>query len=94
MTKRQTPAPSETAARGDIDAFLERARTMAPATGGKRGRLVFGLDATMSRQPTWDRATAIQAEMFKEAAAVGGLDIKLVYFRGFGECRATILPAL
>jgi hypothetical protein len=89
MSKTPTPAPSDSTDRADIDAFLQRARTMAPGTAGKRGRLVFGLDATMSRQPTWDRATAVQAEMFKEAAAVGGLDIKLVYFRGFGECRAS-----
>lgn len=75
--------------RNEIDAFLERARTMAPATGGERGRLMFALDATMSRQPTWDRACAIQAEMFAEAASVGGLDMQLVYFRGFGECRAS-----
>ncbi|MCF3935748.1 VWA domain-containing protein [Acuticoccus sp. M5D2P5] len=72
-----------------MDAFLARARTMAPATGGARGRLMFALDATMSRQPTWDRACAIQADMFSEAGSVGGLDVQLVYFRGFGECRAS-----
>ncbi|UOM36125.1 VWA domain-containing protein [Acuticoccus sp. I52.16.1] len=62
---------------------------MAPTTGGARGRLIFALDATMSRQPTWDRACHIQADMFAEADAVGGLDMQLVYFRGFGECRAS-----
>lgn len=93
--KDQTPAPrpgddvSRTSARSDIDAFVERARTMAPSTGGRRGRLMFALDATMSRQPTWDRACAIQGEMFAEAGRVGGLDVQLVYFRGFGECRAS-----
>jgi hypothetical protein len=56
---------------------------------GKRGRLVFALDATMSRQPTWDAACALQAEMFREAAKTGGLDSQLVYFRGLGECRAS-----
>ena len=35
---------------------------------GARGRLVFALDATMSRQPTWDMACALQADMFREAA--------------------------
>ena len=74
---------------GEIDAFLARAKTLAPSTGGKRGRLMFALDATMSRQPTWDRACRIQAEMFSEAAEVGGLEMQLVYFRGFGECRAS-----
>jgi hypothetical protein len=47
------------------------------------------MDATMSRQPAWDRALQIQAEMFAETAKVGGLDVQLVYFRGFGECRSS-----
>src|SRR5207302_933971 len=46
-------------------------------------------DATMSRQPTWDLACALQADMFREAAALGSLDIRLVYYRGLNECRAT-----
>jgi hypothetical protein len=73
---------------GEIDAFLAQARSVAPATDG-RGRLIFALDATMSRQPTWDTACKLQAEMFQEAGKVGGLDIQLVYFRGFRECRAS-----
>jgi len=85
---KQTPAPA--ASRPEIDAFIERVKTLKPAaTGGKRGRLVFALDATMSRQPTWDSACALQADMFREAATIGGLDIQLVYFRGLGECRAS-----
>jgi hypothetical protein len=43
----------------------------------------------MSRQPTWDTACALQADMFREAASIGGLDIQLVYFRGLNECRAS-----
>ena len=50
---------------------------------------MFALDATMSRQPTWDQACQLQAEMFREAAAVGGLDLQLVYYRGLAECRAS-----
>ncbi|MEM8664924.1 MAG: VWA domain-containing protein [Pseudomonadota bacterium] len=84
-----TQPPVEASSRSDIDAFLARAGAIAPAKGGARGRLMFALDATMSRQPTWDRACSIQAEMFQEAGTVGGLDMQLVYFRGFGECRAT-----
>ena len=85
---KQTPAPASS--RPEIEAFIERVKTLKPAaTGGKRGRLVFALDATMSRQPTWDSACALQADMFREAAAIGGLDIQLVYFRGLGECRAS-----
>ena len=73
----------------DIAAFVARARAMSPHAAGGRGRLVFALDATMSRQPTWDMACTLQADMFREAASVGSLDIRLVYYRGLAECRAT-----
>ena len=73
----------------DIAAFVAKARAMSPHAAGAKGRLVFALDATMSRQPTWDMACALQADMFREAAALGSLDIRLVYYRGFNECRAT-----
>jgi hypothetical protein len=73
-----------------VEAFLARARTLAPpVAAGTNGRLLFALDATLSRQPTWDTACQLQAEMFGAAAAVGGLDVQLVYYRGFGECRAS-----
>src|SRR5262249_61944775 len=51
--------------------------------------LIFALDATMSRQPTWDQACRLQAEMFREAATLGGLDLQLVYYRGLAERRAS-----
>jgi hypothetical protein len=73
----------------DIAAFVARARATSPHAAGAKGRLVFALDATMSRQPTWDMACALQADMFREAAALGSLDIRLVYYRGLNECRAT-----
>jgi hypothetical protein len=73
----------------DIAAFVAKARALSPHATGAKGRLVFALDATMSRQPTWDMACALQADMFREAAALGSLDIRLVYYRGFNECRAS-----
>ena len=73
----------------DIAAFVAKARAMSPHAAGAKGRLVFALDATMSRQPTWDMACALQADMFREAASLGSLDIRLVYYRGLNECRAT-----
>jgi hypothetical protein len=74
--------------RSEIDAFLKEAGKIAPPAAG-RGRLIFALDATMSRQPTWDLAVGLQAEMFDAAAGVGGLSVQLVYFRGVGESRAS-----
>ena len=85
---QQTPAPASS--RPEIAEFIERVHALGPASASdKRGRLIFALDATMSRQPTWDSACALQADMFREAAKTGGLDIQLVYFRGFNECRAS-----
>jgi hypothetical protein len=85
---RQTPAP--VSSKPEIENFIDQVRALGPSTArGGRGRLIFALDATMSRQPTWDTACTLQAEMFREAAGVGGLDIQLVYFRGLHECRAS-----
>ncbi|MEX0752993.1 MAG: VWA domain-containing protein [Xanthobacteraceae bacterium] len=87
-TGKDRPAPA--ASRGKIEAFLAQAKTLAPRTApGERGRLIFALDATMSRQPTWNVARRLQIEMFREAAAAGGLDVQLAYYRGLGECRAS-----
>jgi hypothetical protein len=87
-TRDRPAAPADASPRGEIDAFLNAARSLAPAGEG-RGRLIFALDATMSRQPTWDTACRLQAEMFEEARKVGSLDIQLIYYRGFNECRAS-----
>jgi hypothetical protein len=85
---QQTPAP--VSSQPEIAEFIERVRSLGPAEASNgRGRLIFALDATMSRQPTWDSACALQADMFREAASAGGLDIQLVYFRGLGECRTS-----
>jgi len=80
---------AKTSAAEDIAAFVAKARAMSPHAPQARGRLIFALDATMSRQPTWDMACALQADMFREAAAIGSLDIRLVYYRGLNECRAS-----
>jgi len=82
-------APRTVSTSADIAAFVARARAVSPLAPGARARLVFALDATMSRQPTWDMACDLQADMFSEAAKVGNLDIRLVYYRGASECRAS-----
>ncbi len=74
---------------GEIADFLRNVKAITPQSGAGRGRLIFAMDATMSRQPTWDMALALQADMFKAVKTVGGLDVQLVYFRGAGECRAS-----
>jgi hypothetical protein len=87
--RAEKPAPAAKSDRTEIDQFLERARALGPRLDGKRGRLVFALDATMSREPTWDLACSLQGEMFEEAAAAGGLDVQLVYYRGLHDCRSS-----
>lgn len=82
--------PPEKSGRSEVDAFLAKVSAApAPKPAGERGRLIFAMDATMSREPAWDNASQIQGEMFRETALLGGLDVQLVYYRGFGECRAS-----
>lgn len=78
----------KTSSRNEIDAFLDAAKSAGKVSTGA-GRIVLALDATMSRQPTWDLACSIQADMFESVAKVGDLSMQLVYFRGIGECRAS-----
>ncbi len=73
----------------DVADFIAHLKSLAPVAAQGRGRLVFAMDATMSRQPTWDMALALQADMFKAVKDVGGLDVQLVYFRGAGECQSS-----
>ena len=86
--KSLTPGEPETQS-SDIAAFIEKVNTLAtPNAPGEQGRLLFALDATMSRQPTWDLACKLQGEMF-QAVAGQPLRVQLVYFRGINECRAS-----
>ena len=74
----------------EVTAFVERLRGLPanPQPSGT-GRLIFALDATASREPTWDLASQVQGEMFLEAARLGGLEVQLVFYRGFAECKST-----
>jgi hypothetical protein len=81
--------PSPTSRRAEIDAFLAKARRLEVTSAlGTRGRLIFAIDATGSREPTWDIACQLQGEMFQEVAMIGGLDVQLVYYRAH-ECSAS-----
>lgn len=81
------PKPSTSA---EVDAFLRKVATTLPTRAdGAHGRLIFAMDATASREPTWDTACQIQGRMFQETASLGGLDIQLCHYRGFGEFEAS-----
>jgi hypothetical protein len=67
----------------DVKAFLGKVAAMPKNSGD--ARLVFALDATASRQSTWDIASQLQTEMFSCAQSLGGLSVQLCYFRGFAD---------
>jgi hypothetical protein len=83
-----TSIPTRTA-RTEVDAFLTKIEKERAADSAAGGRLIFALDATASRESTWDMACKLQAEMFREAGSIGGLSVKLVYYRDFNECKAS-----
>jgi hypothetical protein len=71
------------------DAFLREIERLPARRAGTRGRLLFAMDATASREPTWDHACTIQGEMFVAADALGGLDVRLGFYRGFDEFKVS-----
>lgn len=75
----------------DIASFVAEARVLAGRDGGRpdAARMIFAIDATQSREATWDLASGLQMQMFQAAEAHGGLCVQLVYFRGTDECRAS-----
>lgn len=80
----------ELSSSNDVDAFVQAVKQSAPVnTGNAKGRLVFSLDATASRQATWNQAMELQTDMFVHTRGIGALDVQLVYYRGYDECRAS-----
>ncbi len=81
------PSKANSSEVADFLAKVAATPTVRSASG--RGRLMFAMDATASREPTWDRACHLQAEMFQATDGLGGLDVQLVFYRGFGECKSS-----
>ncbi len=74
----------------DIQNFLEKVQNTPLATScNGRGRLIFALDATASREGTWDKASKLQGDMFVKTQELSNLDVQLVYYRGYIECRSS-----
>lgn len=74
--------------RAEISDFLAKVKSVPAVRAGGTGRLIFAMDATASREPTWDRACQIQGEMFTATKSLGGLEIQLAWYRGLGEFEA------
>ena len=89
MTGDRNKLPTRSSS-AEVDAFLRNVAAVTPAKRtAARGRLLFAMDATASREPMWDRACRIQGEMFTEAARLGGLSVQLCHYSGFGGFEAT-----
>jgi len=80
--------PARRSSSQEISAFLRKSRDITEFVGSQP-RLLFAIDATASRQPTWDRASHLQQEMFRASGRVASLAVQLCYYRGFGEFQAS-----
>lgn len=90
MADDDSALPSTQSSSAQVSAFLDAlARVPARAPGAADGRLLFAMDATASREHSWDQAAQIQGKMFEATRTVGNLKIQLAFFRGFGEFRVS-----
>ena len=86
-TKTNLPGQAESA---QVAEFIEKVAAMPTVrSAAGAGRLMFAMDATASREPSWDQACHLQAEMFGATDGLGGLEVQLVFFRGYGECKSS-----
>ena len=70
--------PARRSSSSEITAFLQQSRTITEFVD-KQARLIFAIDATASRQPTWDTACHLQQEMFHATRGVASLAVQLCY---------------
>src|SRR5690606_27922981 len=89
MTRNAPGTSVRAGVSSDVAAFVKQVGAVARPRAAEDGRLLFALDATLSRQPTWDLACSLQAEMFGAIPKSSALQVQLLDFRGFGECRAS-----
>lgn len=76
--------------RKDVDLFLKKvAKTPALHKDGTSGRLIFAMDATASREPTWDQACHLHGQMFSATKDIGSLLVQLCYYRGFNQFKSS-----
>lgn len=73
--------------KNSVSAFLEATKKHQIAEHTP-SRLVLALDATASREHTWDLATSLHGQLF-QAAKAKQLSVQLVYYRGFNEFHAS-----
>ncbi|MFT4807251.1 MAG: hypothetical protein ACI9LX_000568 [Paraglaciecola sp.] len=67
----------------DVQAFIGKVKNTPLVTGVDKGRLIFAMDGTASREHCWDMASQKHAAMFSEADKVSALSVQLCYYRGW-----------
>jgi hypothetical protein len=73
-----------------VASFIAEAKSPTKLPGKPiESRIIFGLDATASREPTWDQASQIQHEMFAAVQSDQRLAVQLCFYRGFRELKAS-----
>ena len=81
---------NKTNSSAEVAAFLDKLDQLPQKHSGARaGRLIFAMDATASRAGTWDMACKLQGDMFAKSSAIGSLELQLVFFRGYQECKSS-----
>jgi hypothetical protein len=72
----------------EISAFLQQSRNISNFVA-EQPRLLFAIDATASRQPTWDSAVHLQRELFLATRELSSLSVQLCFFRGLSDFQAS-----
>jgi hypothetical protein len=80
--------PARKSSSAEISQFLDKSKAITRFVDAQP-RLLFAVDATASRQPTWDQASRLQLEMFRATEGIAQLSVQLCYYRGFHEFYAS-----
>lgn len=85
MTQQGKPG-KQVSRSSEVGNFLDKVAKTPSVTPIKgAGRLIFALDATASRENTWQDARRTQSAMFDVASRSGGLSIQLCYYQGMNS---------
>ena len=69
--------------RSDVAKFLAKTRAIRTVTS-RQPRIIFALDATASREATWEQARLLHGELFAAADTIS-LAVQLCFYRGLTE---------
>ena len=72
----------------DLTKFISKARAIKRIAGAQT-HIIFSLDATASRAPTWQQAQSLHKALFDAASETSELSLQLCYFRGIATFHAS-----